>query len=184
MTDPVSRWRAEHTVFSRLLQFLEKEVDVFHDGGQPNYDLMVDIVTYLRHFPDLHHHPREDKAFEILVAHDPDLRIPLERLRQEHRVIAAAGEDLLKTLNEAASDALITRASVEAVAAMYLVYYRHHIASEEEDVLPRARQLMSPQEWRDVESVAPGGHDPLFGSKGEAGYRELRRHIAREAQNS
>jgi hemerythrin-like domain-containing protein len=183
MTDPVSHWHAEHAVFSRLLDILEKQVDVFHDGGQPNYDLMVDIVTYLRHFPDRHHHPREDKAFEILVAHDPTLRIPLERLRQEHRVIATAGEELLKALNEAASDTLITRASVEAVAAMYLVYYRHHLACEEEDVLPCAKRLMSPQDWRDVESAAPDGLDPLFGSKDEAGYRELRRHIAREAQN-
>jgi hemerythrin-like domain-containing protein len=184
MSDPVSHWHAEHAVFSKLLDILEKEVDVFHQGGQPNYDLMVDIVTYLRHFPDLHHHPREDKTFEILVVRDPSLGIPLARLRQEHRVIAAAGEDLLKTLNDAASDALIARASVEAVAAMYLVYYRHHIASEEEDVMPRARQLISPQDWRAIESVGPVGQDPLFGSKGEAGYRELRRHIAREAQSS
>jgi len=184
MSDPVSHWHAEHTVFSKLLGILEKEVDVFHQGGQPNYDLMVDIVTYLRHFPDLHHHPREDKAFEILGARDPSLGIPLERLRQEHRVIAAAGEELLKTLSDAASDTLISRASVEAVAAMYLVYYRHHIASEEEDVLPRARQLMSPQDWRAIESVEPAGQDPLFGSNGEVGYRELRRHIAREAQSS
>jgi hemerythrin-like domain-containing protein len=184
MTDPVSHWHAEHAVFSRLLDILEKEVDVFHFGGQPSYELMVDIVTYLRHFPDRHHHPRENKAFDILVAHDPKLSIPLERLRQEHRVIATAGEELLKTLNDAASDTLITRASLEAAAAMYLTYYRHHIASEEEDVMPRARQLMSPQDWRDVESVAPGGRDPLFGSKVEAGYRELRRHIAREAEKS
>ncbi|MGB5080424.1 MAG: hemerythrin domain-containing protein [Burkholderiales bacterium] len=183
MTDPVSRWHAEHAVFLRLLGILEKEVDIFHDGGQPNYDLMVDIVTYLRHFPDRHHHPREDRAFEILIAHDPTLTIPLERLRQEHRVIATAGEEFLKTLNEAASDTLITRASVEAVAAMYLVYYRHHLASEEEDVLPRARQLMSPQDWREVDSAAPGGRDPLFGNQDEAGYRELRRHIAREAHD-
>ena len=182
MTDPVSHWHAEHAVFSRLLDILEKEIDVFHAGDRPNYELMVDIVTYLRHFPDLHHHPREDKAFEILGALDSRMKLLFERLRQEHRVIAAAGEDLLRTLNEAASDTLIMRASVEAVAAMYLVYYRHHIASEEEDVLPRARQLMSPRDWQAVDAVAPGGRDPLFGTKGEIGYRELRRHIAREAQ--
>lgn len=184
MSDPVSHWHAEHAVFSKLLDILEKEIDVFHRGGQPNYDLMVDIVTYLRHFPDRHHHRREDKAFALLVAYDRSLEIPLERLRQEHRVIAAAGDDLLKTLNEASSDTLVARASVEAVAAMYLVYYRHHLASEEEDVLPRARQLLSPQDWRTIDSVAAGGQDPLFGSKGETGYRELRRHIAREAQDS
>lgn len=182
MSDPVSHWHAEHAAFSRLLDILEREVGIFYGGQQPNYELMVDIVTYLRHFPDLHHHPREDKTFEILAARDPNLSILLERLRQEHRVIAAAGEDLLKTLGQAASDTLITRASVEAVAAMYLVYYRHHIASEEEEILPRARKLMTPADWHAVDSAAPGGRDPLFGVQGEAGYRELRRHIAREAR--
>ena len=128
MSNPVSHWHAEHANFSRLLDILEGQVDAFHEAGQPNYDLMVDIVSYLRHFPDLHHHPREDAAFVLLAKHEPGMEIPLQRLRQEHRVIAAAGHDLLRTLSEVTSGEVIARAAVEAIAAMYLVYYRHHIA--------------------------------------------------------
>jgi hemerythrin-like domain-containing protein len=86
MSDPVSHWHTEHVNFSRLLDILEKELDAFHEAGQPNYDLMADIVSYLRHFPDLHHHPREDAAFVLLAKHEPGMEIPLQRLRQEHRV--------------------------------------------------------------------------------------------------
>ncbi|HEY6239720.1 MAG TPA: hemerythrin domain-containing protein [Burkholderiales bacterium] len=181
MSDPVSHWHAEHANFSRLLDILEKQLEAFHLGGEPNYELMVDIVSYLRHFPDVHHHPREDAAFALLVKHDPAMKIPIERLRQEHRVIAAAGEDLLRTLNEVTSDALISRAAVEAVASMYLVYYRHHIASEEKDILPKAAKLLTEKEWKAVAGAVPAGLDPLFGSRSEGGYRELRRHIALEA---
>jgi len=183
MTDPVSHWHAEHANFSRLLDILEKQVDAFHEAKQPNYDLMVDIVSYLRHFPDLHHHPREDAAFVLLAKHEPGMEIPLQRLRQEHRVIAAAGDDLLRTLSEVTSGEVIARAAVEAIAAMYLVYYRHHIASEEKEVLPRAAKLLTPGDWRAVAASAPGGRDPLFGDESEAGYRELRRHIALEARS-
>ena len=130
MNDPIAHWHAEHANFSRLLDILQKELDAFHEGRQPNYDLMADIVTYLRHFPDRHHHPREDAAFARLAGHDPTMSPALERLRQEHRVIAAAGAELLKTLGEVAAGAVIARAVLEAVAATYLVYYCHHIDAE------------------------------------------------------
>jgi len=178
----IAHWHAEHANFSRLLDILQKELDAFHRGAQPNYDLMVDIVTYLRHFPDVHHHPREDVMFTRMAKLDPSLGVALERLRQEHRVIAAAGEELLKTLNEVTSGAVIARSVVESIAAMYLVYYRHHIAAEEEVVLPRAARLLSAEDWREVQAAVPAGRDPLFGDKAEAGYRELRRHIALEAR--
>ena len=178
----IVHWHAEHANFSRLLDILQKELDAFHRDAQPNYELMVDIVTYLRHFPDVHHHPREDTAFALLAKRDPSLIAVLERLRQEHRVIAAAGDELLKTLNDVTSGTVIARAVVESIAAMYLVYYRHHIAAEEEEILPLAMRLLSAGDWREVQAAGPAGRDPLFGDKAEAGYRELRRHIALEAR--
>jgi hemerythrin-like domain-containing protein len=179
--DPVLHWHAEHANFSRLLDILEKQLGEFCAAGKPNYDLMRDIVTYLRHFPDLHHHPREDAAFELMAGHDPAMRIPLARLQQEHRVIAAAGEDLHRTLDEAESGGVVSRAAIEGVAAMYLVYYRHHIAHEEREVLPRAQKLLTAKDWEAVAAARPAALDPLFGEKGDSGYRELRRHIVLEA---
>ena len=181
MINPVAHWHAEHANFSRLLDLFEKQVHAFREGGEPNYDLMTDILVYLRHFPDLHHHPREEAAFELIAKRDPNMRLTLEILRQEHRAIATVGDELLRTLNDVSSGTLTVRASVEAVAAMYLVYYRRHIDAEEKEVLPRAAKLLIAEDWRDIEAAAPGGPDPLFGSKGDAGYRELRRHIALEA---
>jgi len=180
MKDPVLHWHAEHANFSRLLDILEKQLGEFHAAGKPNYELMRDIVSYLRHFPDLHHHPREDVAFALMAEHDAAMSVPLARLQQEHRVIAAAGDDLLRVLDEAESGTVVSRAAVEAVAAMYLVYYRHHISHEESEILPRARKLLTAKDWEAVAVAKPPAHDPLFGEKGDAGYRELRRHILLE----
>jgi hemerythrin-like domain-containing protein len=183
MIDPVAHWRAEHVNFSRLLDIFEKQVHAFHEGGEPNYELMTDILLYLRHFPYLHHHPREEAAFELIAKRDPKLRLTLELLRQQHRAIATVGDELLRTLDEITSGTLTVRAGVEAAAAMYLVYYRHHIETEEEEVLPRAAKLLVAEDWRDIDAAAPHGPDPLFGAKSDAGYRELRRHIALEAES-
>ena len=182
MENPVLHWHAEHANFARLLDILEKQLGEFHAAGEPNYDLMRDIVSYLRHFPDHHHHPREDVAFALLAERDPAMAIPLARLQQEHRVIAAAGEDLLRALDEVESGSLVERAAVEAIAAMYLVYYRHHIYTEEREVLPLARAQLGPDDWAKVALARPVARDPLFGDDSDSGYRELRRHILLESQ--
>ena len=104
MADATAMWHAEHADYSRLLDVVEEEVSAFHEGRRPDYSLMLDAVSYLRHFPDRFHHPREDVAFARLVQRDPSRELPINRLLQEHRVIAAAGEELLKRLTEVAKE--------------------------------------------------------------------------------
>ena len=185
MADPIivwTVWHGEHVNFGRLLDLLEREVATVQTGGQPRYDLMREIVYYLRHFPDRFHHPREEVAFARLIARDPNLELPLNRLMQEHRVIAMAGDELLNYLNDVDSNAsLMNRAKVEAAAATYLVYYRHHLEKEEKEILPRAEQLLTQADWDAVGDVS-AHPDPVFGEEFEARYQELRRLIALEAR--
>jgi hemerythrin-like domain-containing protein len=180
MSDPIAAWHAEHANFSRLLDVLEQQLAVFHAGERPNYELMLDIVNYLRHYPDRFHHAREDVAFARLAERDPAMQVKINRLLQEHRVIAKAGDELLALLNEVADEAIVTRAEVEAAAATYLVYYRHHLGTEERDIMPRAGKLLTPEDWAAVVAAVPSGRDPLFGDASEERYRELRRLIALE----
>ena len=79
----VAAWHEEHVYFNQLLSLLRKQVDVFHRGEQPNYELMQDIITYLREYSDRFHHPREDVAFARLAEHCPELDLVLARLRKE-----------------------------------------------------------------------------------------------------
>ena len=76
---------------------------------------------------------------------------------------------------------MVQRAEIEVAAATYLVYYGNHIAKEEEDVLPRAAQVLTQEDWEAVALAAPPGRDPLFGADPVDRYRELRRRIALEA---
>ena len=182
MTSQIAQWHAEHGNFSLLLGILEEQVASFRDGESPDYDLMLEIVSCLREFGDCFHHPREDAAFTILVTRDPQLRLPINRLLQEHRVIAVAGEELVARLNQVISDAYVLRATVEAAAALYLAYYRHHIASEERLVLPRARLLLNAQDWDAVARAAPSSSDPLFAGMPTASHPRLAERIAMQTQ--
>ena len=179
--DPIKAWHDEHVYFRRLLGLLQKQVDVFHGGERPNYELMLDIVSYLREYSDKVHHPREDVAFARLAHKAPELALPLERLKQEHRVMANAGDALKELLAEILDDAVVPRAEVEMAAATYLVYYDNHIAKEEDDVIARAARALTAEDWAAVKSAVPAAKDPLFGEAPEERFRTLRRQIALEA---
>ena len=182
MSDLISVWHGEHARFTRLLDFLEQQMTVFHAGLHPNYELMRDVVYSLRHYADRFHHPREDVAFARLVRRDHGLQLEVNRLLQEHRVIAAAGDALLKHLEDILGDAVIERTTVEAAAATYIVYYRRHLTAEDNELMPRAAQLLTPEDWAAVETAVPAAPDPLFGDDVGARYRELREQIGREAR--
>lgn len=181
MSDTIALWRAEHKYFARLLDLLEQQVVAFHADDGPNYELMLDVVSYLRYFPDRFHHAREDVAFARLAQRNPDLKPLIGQLLQEHRVIAAAGTELLAYLQQVIDDVVVERARVEAAAATYLVYYRRHLALEDRDIVPHAEKLLTPQDWEAVVAAIPAGADPLFGENCEPRYRELRRQIAQAA---
>jgi hemerythrin-like domain-containing protein len=184
MTDLASLWHAEHANLARLLDMLEKQMAAFHAGEQPNYDLMQDLVYYLRHYQDQVHHPQEDVAFARLLKRDSQMKPQIDRLVQEHRVIAAAGEALLEHLDAVVAGTLEPRSVVETAAATYLAYYRAHLAAEEQEVIPRAAERLTPQDWAAVAAAVPAVRDPLFGDDIEARYQKLRRQIALEAQST
>jgi hemerythrin-like domain-containing protein len=152
MAVPISAWHGDHVYFNGLLDRLRSELDAFHRGERPDYERMSEIVTYLRDYGDAVHHPRESVAFERLARHCPDMRLPLARLEQEHRVIAQAGARLLEQIEAILGGALVPRAELEAALATYLVYYGNHIAKEEEDVLTRAAMHLTAEDWAAVRS--------------------------------
>lgn len=180
MFDPIKAWHEEHMYFRRLLRLLQEEVDVFASGDEPNYQLMRDVISYLRDWGDAYHHPREDEAFRRVVKKRPDRQLPVTRLIQEHRVVARAGEQLERMLEEVEAGAIIPRAQLEVAAATYLVYFGNHIAKEEEDILPLAGEVLTAADWDAVKAAAPSRH-PDVGAHPLERFRELRHRIEMEA---
>ena len=179
MHNPVTSWHNEHMRFARLLDFLDTQVVSFHAGGQPDYELMRDVLHYLQHFADQYHHPYEDETFSWLLERAPDMQLVISRLLQEHRVIAVAGNRLLKCVEYILQDNVIERAEVEAAAATYLVYYRHHLDTEERSVLPVAALMLRAEDWEAIAEKTRFAPDPLFGDQIEMRYRRLHEHIHR-----
>lgn len=177
MTDPIEMWHSEHVYFLALLRLLEKQIDILHRGEEPPYELMADIVSYLRDYSDHSHHPREDVAFERLAQYCPDLELVLSRLQQEHRIIAYSGAQLLEQLQAVIGGSIVPREQIESAAATYLVYYKSHISKEEKTVIASAAKHLTSDDWVAVKKVVPIQQDPLFGENPQARYRALREQI-------
>lgn len=177
MRKQILKWKAEHVDFLRLLDLLELQISLFHEGATPSYDVMLDIVYYLTHFADKFHHPREDVAITKLGERDASVRALIQRVLGEHKVIASAGRQLVEQLEAVLNGALLTRESVEVAAATYLTYYRHHMAREEQDLFPMVDKVLRPADWKFVQAAIPTQEDPLFGKDVKERYRALRRQI-------
>jgi hemerythrin-like domain-containing protein len=177
MVAPLTKWHDEHVRFAQVLDMLEGQLVAFRAGQEPNYELMHDIVYCLHNFADRFHHPREDVAFERMAEHEPGMRIVVNRLLQEHRVIAWAGDELISRLAQIAEDVIVERAAVEAAASTYLVYYRHHLDTEEAHILPRAAKLLTSEDWAAVAAAVLPATDSKFGADFDACYKELRKLV-------
>lgn len=182
MSDPLAIWHAEHDNFLQLLDLVEAQLTAYQAGEQPNYELMGDVVYYLRHYSDRYHHRWEDAAFARLIERDPAMELLVGRLTQEHRAIAEAGEQLMRYLQEINDDVMIERAKLEEAVKSFLVYYRHHIAAEENEIMPRSAQVLTQDDWAVAKAAVPRTSDPLFGENFESRYRALRKQIALDAR--
>jgi hemerythrin-like domain-containing protein len=179
--NPVKAWHEEHAYFNRLLDLLQEEVDTLYAGQAPHYELVLDIVAYLRDYSDQVHHPREGEAFRRLARCRPELQPKIARLQQEHQVIARNGDLLRQLMEEAAADAVVPRADIGAAAATYILYYRSHIAAEEREILPLAERELTEVDWSAARNAAPSRGNPLVGESADQRFRNLRRRIAGEA---
>ena len=182
MTDNIARWRAEHINFARLLDLLEGQLDLFHKGDAPSYPLMLDVMYYMTHYPDLFHHPKEDLAFAKVREREASAKAVVDELMGQHIVLRESGGKLVEHLDGIVNGAaILARESVEAPGRTYVEYFRNHMHKEETELFPSASTVLRKEDWAAIDAVMHDRQDPLFGKTVEKRYEALQRQIAREA---
>lgn len=169
-------WRKEHANFGRLLDALGEALVTGTGDGAPDWELMLDVLHYLTHYPDRFHHPVEDELYAALRHRRPEVGPVVERLRGMHRRIAANGRDLRELVQGATAGAMLPRRLVAGRAWAYISRYRRHMRMEEELLLPLARRDLAAADWGRLSRQRPD--DPLFGRALAREYRALHAAIA------
>lgn len=151
-------------------------------GGQPEYELMLDVMHYMTHYPDRYHHPHEDLACQMLLKRSPDYRDDVEDFAQQHERIAGSGDRLVKDLNAIVDGAFMKRATVETDSETYTQTMRQHMQREEEVIFPALERLLKADDWRHITTLVDSVIDPIFGGSVDRRYAALHERIVEQAE--
>lgn len=182
MATTLAKWHTEHVNFGKLLNCLEAQLDLFHDGETPHYELMLDVMFYMTHYPDVIHHPKEDLAFERIKAREPQAAAMVEALDAQHEDLRRMGAELVVHLSDIYNGAVESRESLENLARDYIATFREHIGFEERKMLPLAARLLEASDWAAIDAAVRHIDDPLFGRNPEPRYRTIEQHLEGQAR--
>tara|TARA_B100000315_G_scaffold260597_1_gene323317 strand:- start:7212 stop:7772 length:561 start_codon:yes stop_codon:yes gene_type:complete len=169
--------RDEHRNFSRVLEILTRQIEFFEKAEEPDYDLAEKIVEYLKIFPDLSHHPKEDLLYQKLCLRDPRTADLMGDLETEHQKLAELTSAFEIKLKNVLLDAEQPRAEFMDAANEFIDFFRSHIMLEELRFFPAALRALSAEDWREIEVNLAQSEDPIFGENIAVPYVDLRNQI-------
>lgn len=181
MPDTLALWHSEHVNFARLLNLLDDQVSLFHDGTDADYELMLDIMFYMTHYSDVLHHPKEDLVFAKIRERDESVGRTVDDLARQHERLKQVGGTLVRLLDDMLNGTVVSRAEIESAARDYVGTMRGHMRIEESEILPLAAKHLTAKDWSAIHARIGRIEDPLFGKHPESRYAELHQQIARHA---
>ncbi len=178
MPKTLDRLIEDHRNFETLLQIIEQEVKTFEAGQHPDYDLVQSVLNYLLTYPDLYHHPLEDRLVQKLSKKTNSDEVPgAADLEREHKRLGATIRRFEAALNNILSDAMLPRDWFCSIAREFVSFQRKHLQMEEVVIFPAAKRLLSDAEWARIGSDMNAHLDPLFGPDPAADFVDLRERL-------
>lgn len=180
MGHAIQKLITEHTRMRRVLEFIRIQLDLLETGAAADLLLLGNALFYMRKYPSVAHHPREDLLFARLAERGgEDIRSRVEELRREHQRIYALEERLLALLAEVERPE--ARAELLRLGREYLTLQRDHSQHEERELFPRALKLLRQADWRWLARQSRRIDDPMFGRPVAERYRRLYAYLLTEA---
>lgn len=178
----MQRLHDEHTYIGSLRRAMSVEVKQLKSRKQADLVILRDMIRYLMDYPDVHHHPLEDRVFEKLVQYDHAVRSDVLELLAEHKDMAREAQYLFHKL-----DAIVHHKEKLQKNLLYLSLtdflqlYGEHVRREETIVFPAAEKYLTAAEWREIAEHLPDVDDPIFGANTGEKFAHLRERIAEGA---
>jgi branched-chain amino acid transport system ATP-binding protein len=174
----------QHANLSRLAATIDLVVEEIEGGSKVNPVFFQSLFDYIEQFAN-HCHPLKegDCWLRALRLRSPDAAAILDPLHEEHR----NGQEILRVLRgqtmETASGQLASSAFTPALR-IYTTGLKNRIRTEEKFAMPLAREVLTAEDWAQIDRAFLANEDPLFGDKVEAQFPELFHRIAHLATES
>jgi hemerythrin-like domain-containing protein len=175
----------EHINLNRLLDILDNHCRTLEQQGQPNFPLVLDVIEYISHYADVHHHPREDSLYAYFAGRDLLLDEAQLFCTAEHQRMRAHTHALRESLDGILNDAAVV--PLERVANQLLEFVqqqRGHLAFEERRIFPAIDRIATDEDWATLAKELPQPMDPLFGERQADQYRVLYKEMVFDLQKA
>jgi hemerythrin-like domain-containing protein len=170
----------EHRCISALLDTLETLALNLDKGKIPDYHLLLDVLDYLKHYPDHYHHPREDYIFSALLSRNHSIDTKIDRLTREHRTLHEENDALFNEFTRIVAGRPANRPQILERLTGYIHLYREHMDFENSEIFPMAQGTLSPGDWAQVREKTLYIDDPLFGDTILRKFARLTRRLRAE----
>lgn len=172
--------RSEHceiNLVARSLYALARALD--EERWHPDFAVLFLILDYIESFPATFHHPKEEYyLFEAIRRRCLDAAPLLDELYDDHAEGLGLVGNLRQSL-ETYETCPAARIWFHNAAKSYARHERAHIRREERTVLPLAHQVLSTEEWDEINRAFEGGADPILGASRRDNFEKLFAHILR-----
>lgn len=173
--------RREHANMRSVLVLIGQELDKLGEAEGPDYVLLANALYYMRKFPSLVHHPKEDLIFARLAKADDGYRQEVERVHKQHQEIYEFEDWLIELALNTPKHGSTAATRLREFGRHYMQTQREHSEAEERTLFPRALQVLTAKDWAAVSRESQHVNDPLFGEHGGERYQLLYDHIMRES---
>jgi hemerythrin-like domain-containing protein len=173
----LERLDLEHRRLARLLDLLDKLLDGFHDGAEPDYELICEMLEYMESYADQVHHPTEDLIFRRVLERAGTDQPVLGILMQQHRTLVELNRRFRQSLEGVVHEEVLRRDEVESQGRELVDTLRRHMVLEDSEAFPLVHQLLLPEDWEELALAAPDANDPIFGTPDPARFRALYQHL-------
>jgi hemerythrin-like domain-containing protein len=163
MNELLQRLDRDHFRLAFVLALLEGLLDEFHDGAEPDYVVMCQLMEYLIDYADQVHHPSEDLIFNRLLERQGAQRGTLTQLMDQHRSLSQLNRRFKEYIEGIVQGEVLRRDEVEHQGRELIARLREHMSLEDEQAFPLARSSLSESDWTDLLAAAPNVQDPVFG---------------------
>ena len=165
----------EHRSLWRLTVVLDQlKTEMLEHGPQHGLTTVEQILEYIDSYIDRMHHPKEDiYLFPKVLLRCPEVKPSIDYLQRQH----VDGPRFLERVRERARDVAAGKPDSEAEFFQdldhFIVHLQDHIRIEEKDVIPAAREHLTPEDWAEVDAPFGRNDDPLFGKNIRAEFADL-----------
>lgn len=168
----------DHVHLSRLLDLMDEQLEILSTDGDPDLLLMMDIVNYIQHYPDLVHHPKEDQVYKVFRERSDHWNDEVDALLKEHHNLPEATLEFFRLLEGAANgSSIVSRDVLIERVEKFVKLQRAHMNQEENKIFPVINKTLTDEDWATVEKNLIQQVDPLFGSNVEDCYKNLYHNI-------